>query len=991
MPLTIIKGPPNSGRTELVRERFEARLADGPVLVVPSTDDIFGWERRLTRERGAFLGGKVVHFKDLIDEVLQGEGDGRQLTVDKNIASPIRRRLLAAQALDESWPLVKTRRPKQPGLVDAALRLFDELRENLIDREELATRVEAADGRVPAELVAAYRAYLDTLDDSGFQDLPQLAVKSVKVPLGAWEGRPVFVAGFDDLTVQQLTLLTRLSEVTDVCIAITHEAGNPAMAITEGLLGRLREAGGEVTDETLRPRVPEDHTPLLFSLESAFLDPTATGSLEPDDSLVLLKSSGRRGEAEAVGAEIAELVSAGTNPGQIAIAIDVPGLNGEVFRDVLAGFEIPATLEAETKASDTAVGQAVINLLRAANSETSSPADLFALVRGPVGLDQQIVDEIEREVRRTGVELVDEIVGLFRERGEEHVPPGWDEVRSGAIVEAACSLADRAARNLIATSDGILTSATSIETQMSTAILEGCRELSAATGEVTPHNLIEALESGAIKTWAIPTANAVRIASPYSMRAKRVEHLFIASLQERNLGDDGGGPFLAAEGRSAIGLPEKTDPEEQERYLFYSCLSVPTRSLLLSTRTADVHGKTEFPSPMVGEVTRLFNESGSRLKVRRRTSSDIVFPAAHAPSRDELIRAFAAGSPMPSNLPVDLGKQEARLAAAMETDALTRNFGPLESSEYSEKLASEALLSASQLESFIECPYKWFFERALKTIRFGPEPEAIARGKLIHLVLARLYEARLTDGESGSLPRPDDVHDWVAQAATLTIEAAGDDEIRLGSKSADHQIERQRVTAEISRYLFRESRRSNPGFHPAFLEEDFEIRRSDLVPSPSGEISPWKIRGIIDRVDLGDDENSGVIFDYKSGSSSVKTMRNMRKEGKVQLHLYMVAASKIWNLDVLGGLYIPVFRGNGRPRGIISDRVMVELPDLKAYSEDIPEDFAAELGRGLIEADKAANQIIGGDIRHRQNQCLKHFHHAGVPDWKLSDADGSGV
>ena len=28
MPLTIIKGPPNSGRTELVRERFEARLAD---------------------------------------------------------------------------------------------------------------------------------------------------------------------------------------------------------------------------------------------------------------------------------------------------------------------------------------------------------------------------------------------------------------------------------------------------------------------------------------------------------------------------------------------------------------------------------------------------------------------------------------------------------------------------------------------------------------------------------------------------------------------------------------------------------------------------------------------------------------------------------------------------------------------------------------------------------------------------------------------------
>jgi hypothetical protein len=77
MPLHLITGPPNSGRTERLRELFVQAERKGPVLVVPSVGDIFAWERRLTEADGAFIGARVFHFRDLCVEIIKRSG-GRQ-------------------------------------------------------------------------------------------------------------------------------------------------------------------------------------------------------------------------------------------------------------------------------------------------------------------------------------------------------------------------------------------------------------------------------------------------------------------------------------------------------------------------------------------------------------------------------------------------------------------------------------------------------------------------------------------------------------------------------------------------------------------------------------------------------------------------------------------------------------------------------------------------------------------------------------------------
>ncbi len=969
MPLTIIKGPPNSGRTELVREKYESRIGDDPVLVVPSTDDIFGWERRLTRGRGAFLGGRVVHFKDLIDLILGDASSSRNYGEESRIASPLRRRSLATGAIQTGWPAIANRLEDQPGLIDAALQVIDEFRANLIGPEAFDDP-EIANLAGPAADV--YRLYLEALHEADLTDLPERAALATTRSLSGWEGRPLFIAGFDDLTEQQLELVRRLAEVTTVTIAITHEQGNLAMAITESLLGRLEQIGGTVERDTQRPSEDADHAALLVELERSFLDPAKAGTLEPGSALTLVEASGRRGEAEAIGAEIARLIDGGTDPGDIAIAIDSPATNGAALVEVLTEYKVPVMLEAETTAPETAVGQSAVNFLLATGSR--GPADrLFAWLRGPLGLDPATVDGIELAAVRDGVESAGAIVSDLPAHWQDALP-GLAEIREGNLSEAVKSVVTHGAKMLVTGRPGSLpTPSIAIETQMASAINRACDELADLHGDrLTASILIDALNSGSIKTWAVPTAHTVRIGSPYSMRAKRAEYLFMASLQEKDLGGAQGSPLISREARAVLEMPELADQEQQETYLFYSCLAVPTKGLWLSHRVADVHGKAEFPSAMIGEVKRLFKNDGAGIGLIRRSSSDIVFPVAEAPSEHEWALSVAASGNLADPLASEGAKQmNLEVVRAREVEAATADLGNIDSPAAAALIAEQSMFSATALEAFIDCPYRWFFERAISPLRFGPEPEALAKGNLVHEVLAALYGSR-----PGSIPSSDDIDEWIEEMSGLVDSLAGDCD--LGDDSARHRIQRRQVAVELERFLRREAIRESTEFRPIDLERKFGFEGEESMPPL--EFDGWSLRGMIDRVD-GDEAGRGIIFDYKSGSSSYKTLAELRREGKVQLQLYLRALEVLWGLEPVAGLYVPIFAAKHRPRGMIDESAKPDLKDLNLVSGDFVADLPEEIQQGVELAAEAAWKILHGQIEHDPTECMNHYSHAGVPDW----------
>lgn len=981
MPLTIIKGPPNSGRTELVRERFEARLADDPVLVVPSTDDIFGWERRLTRDRGAFIGGKVVHFKDLVDEILGDESTVRMFGGKSRIASPLRRRAIVASSIRSRWPAIAGRLADQPGLIDAALQTIDDFRANLVGARDFD---DPEKSEATGPMGSVYLEYLDQLEAAGLTDLPARTSLVFSRSLEDWQGRPIFMAGFDDLTRQQLELIRRLSEQTEVLIAITHEQGNLAMAVTEALLGDLIENGGTVERETSRPETSPDHAPLLVALERAFLDPEKSGTLEPGDAVNLIEASGRRGEAEAIGAEIARLVSDGVDPGEIAVAIDSPATNGRPILDLLTEYDIPAALEAETKAPETVTGQTVINLLQA-GALSGDAHHFFSMLRGPLGLDQSVVDEAEFEAVRGGVEEAPEARKIASKHGLEL--PAWDLLEDGDTAAAVRNIALRSAETLVSLRPETLPgSAVATETQMATAICRAVDELEDLHGgSVSPQQVLDALLSGVIKTWAVPTARTVQISSPYSMRAKRAGYVFIASLQEKDLGGSEGSPLISKEARAALRLPDMTDQEQQETYLFYSCLAVPTKGLWLSYRVADVHGKAEFPSPMVDEIRRLFVDQGSDLNLIRRSGSDIMFPPGEAPSVRELMLS-AAASGKPSRHLASLDAAASGVETAERIESSTAKFRNIDSEAARAELAGRNMFSATALEAFIECPYRWFFEKAISPVRFGPDPEALAKGNLVHEVLAALYR-----DHPGALPTGSTIEGWISAMELLVDELAGSCD--LGGDSAPHLIQRRQVATELERYLRREAQRENTVFEPVEFESRFGF--NNRTPEEGEESRPplqgdgWQLRGVIDRIDR-DPEGNGVVIDYKSGPSSYKSLADMKREGKIQLPLYLKALEELWGLEPAAGLYVPIFASKTKARGLIDSDGYESLKDIGLYPKDCPEDIHREIQEGFEMASVAAARILNGDIAHGPSECINHFAHAGVPDWSPDSSSENG-
>ena len=73
MPAHLIHGPPNSGRAGLIRAGFTAALGRDPVLVVPTVDDVFAFERELCHGE-ALLGGSAMTFGALFRTVATAAG-----------------------------------------------------------------------------------------------------------------------------------------------------------------------------------------------------------------------------------------------------------------------------------------------------------------------------------------------------------------------------------------------------------------------------------------------------------------------------------------------------------------------------------------------------------------------------------------------------------------------------------------------------------------------------------------------------------------------------------------------------------------------------------------------------------------------------------------------------------------------------------------------------------------------------------------------------
>lgn len=210
---------------------------------------------------------------------------------------------------------------------------------------------------------------------------------------------------------------------------------------------------------------------------------------------------------------------------------------------------------------------------------------------------------------------------------------------------------------------------------------------------------------------------------------------------------------------------------------------------------------------------------------------------------------------------------------------------------------SDRPFTASQLESYLYCPFQYFMRYVL-----GLEPlddrdelgeDFRGRGTRIHDFLERL-ERRTADGESD--------REAIARAmiaALIEEEPRDHSEVDSGRYLIDTRRLERAVNAYLQQALQYESQGDGPPPRPTHLEVKFGMEDAEYPCLEIGQgRAAVKIRGAIDRIDVVEsaDRIQYRVIDYKTGK--VPTRGEIESFDKLQLPVYALAAERL----VLGGL-----------------------------------------------------------------------------------------
>jgi ATP-dependent helicase/DNAse subunit B len=976
VPIALVTGPANAGKAHAVLEAVRAHVAHGedPLLVVPTEADQTRYRRELA-EGGLALGARVERFEGLLAELIARAGDVCRPA--RPPLGPLARERVLARLADA-----------RPGMASELARFVADLETQRVTPARLrgALRAwrtagagpsgEGPSGEGPSgegpnrgqangeqatleRLCGVFERYQEALAKMRRADhelLVTRALDELRRKPARWGSTPVLLYGFDDLTELQLDAIETLGGVVGarVTVSLAYEPGRVAFAGRAATFQRLAPLADAHTE--LPPRA-EYYAPgsreALHHLERSLLNDEAT-RVEPGAAVRLLEGGTPRAELELVAGEVRALLDAGVQAGEIAIVHRSPETIAGLIGEVLEDFDIPHALRRRVMFAHTAIGRALLGLLRCAVGD-GELGDLLAWLGAPGVLEHpELADRLEASARRQGA------LDGVRARAmweAEHWPLDRIDRVGEAAADGTPALAEALAvelhRLFCAPRSAVAAVLGEDELDEARALvgarrtLEELRELARLAPELAPipTELIDILERLELMGGERPEASRVAVVDPLSLRARRVRMVFACGLQEGVFPAAATPhPLLGEEDRrnlahaSGLALRGEPDALAAERYLLYALASRPEERLTLSWHTADEDGTPLAPSLFVDDVCDLFADT-----LRERTARRF---------------AGAAGWPGQGRPAGAMAVREAAITGAT-TGLRPRPIGPLREERVLSDLRERALWSASSLESWAGCPVKWFVERLLRAGDIDPDPEPIARGGLAHAALKDTLEhlrertgsARLTPASLGLAKR-------------LLSEALAELQARYPLSVAPERLPgaRRRLEADLERYLECAAEQASP-LEPMHLELEFGFEQEGPPPLDLGE--GVLLRGRIDRVDVGPG-GEAVVYDYKGRSAPPGA--KWAGEGAFQVALYMRAVERLLGHAPVGGFYQPLAGKDIRARGVLDGDSGVELDCVRTDRLEHGE-LHELVDRCVAAALQAGAEAKSGALEPRPDTC----------------------
>jgi hypothetical protein len=969
VPLTLVLGPANSAKAGEVLGAYAPAARERGLLVVPTAADARHYARELAR-RGVVIGATVTTFTGLAREIAAATGFGAE------VLSPVQREALVRRAVAAGGLDVLAPSARAAGFVHAAGAMIAELERSLVTPQRFAQAMGVWAGSDPArrryggEVASIYLGYAHELDRRRLLDADLFlwrALDALRAAPGAWDSRPVFVYGFDDLHPLQRDAVETLSRVAraPVTVSLTSEAGRHAFAARAEAVAELRALADTVIE---LPASEEHYAPdsraALSGLERQLFEAGSETSRVPAGNAIrLLEAGGERAETELVAAAVLEELRAGVPAGGIAIIHRSPRRIWLLLERVLGGCGVRLAGRQQVAFAHTTLGRGLLALARCSLTEDADPGELLTWLRTPgMTRSPEVLDRLELELRRE----------LVRSVPEARARLGWALREIDAIGAAADPGAElvRQARRLLALpvrgSAPLLDGDARLDARALATLIDALDDLAAVGERPDGGELVELLESLTVEAPPSAGGDAVLLADPLAVRARRFEVVVVCGLQEGEFPlAAAGDPFLDDDLRrelarvSGLRLRPRENQLEHERYLFYACVARPTGRLYLSYRSADEEGNLALPSPFIADVADVL-EPGWIEGRRQRLLADVTWPPEQAPTARELERALAVAArdrrqqTRPEAPPVHrLG--EAALAVARHRQ----------------------VVSPGALECFADCPVKWLVEKELQPSPFGPDPYPLVRGAYLHVALEQVFSRLGEAVREETLGRAQQILSEVLDE--LPAPAA------LGRSEGVRQAALRSIEADLRRYL-RSEARNGCSWPPAWLELRFGFENgSEGEDRPDGGLGDGgslpalelgegdrrvRLRGVIDRVDRDPDGDRAVVRDYKSSASASHPGARWTLDSRIQVALYMLVVRELLGLRPVAGLYQPLGGRDPRPRGIH----LAGTPPLGATADNDLRD-EDELDATLREAAELAVELAAslrtGLLRPTPETCSR--------------------
>jgi ATP-dependent helicase/DNAse subunit B len=949
--LSLIAGPANAGKVELLLDRYLASLEREPVLIVPNRSDVDQVERELLARRPALLGGTIGTFDDVFERIALGGADARP------VVSSLQRALLVRRVLPTAALNGLAASARFAGFADELARTLGELESGLLDPEDLE-----------GDLAALYTAYRAELDRLGLWDrdlLRRRAAERLQSELDAWHGEPVFAYGFEDLTGAQWAMLEALAARAEVSVSLPYEPGRPTFASLRRTAEDLQRLAGEI--EELAPGYGEVAHPALAHLERVLFTEEAQEPAAVDGAVRFFEGAGARGALELVGEELLALLRAGTRAERIGIVCPSVERVRASLETALGTLGIPYAVDGEVRLTQTPFGQALVSLLRFAWHD-GARRELFTFLRSPFsGVERRAVDFVEGRLRGRAIAAPERVV----EEGEKlhgRPLPALAELRDADDpVEAVRALAARMLRNGYGLERPPVGEASRLDLRAYEDVTKVLAELErwrGLVGGLSREDVTAALERRALRPFRGDEPGRVAVLDLARARTRRFDVVFVLGLEEGSLPRRGSSsPFLDDDARRLLdeggARLQRPDPVGRDRYLFYTACTRPLERLYLVREAATDDGSPREPSPFWEEVQGAFDAEEVRRWTRRRPLSALTWSLDGAPTERERLRALAALAAADADAAGSLARAngwERRLERALSAfERPTRLTHPV----VLEQLEARLTFNVTELERFADCSSAWFVERFLDPRTIDAEVDAKLRGSVAHNALYKFF-TRMPK-ELGVEKLDEDV---------------AEDAVRLMRGCLDEALQGVRMdmtemqARELDQTLWRDLEavvRGECESELTLVPRRFEVLFGGERAAPELQRGldlgdGITLSGKIDRIDQDPFGARGIVQDYKSGKHA-HSAREIESELRLQIPLYMLVLRDLVGLEPLGGLYRPL-AGERKARGLLRAS---ESETLKGYSRNDyleEEAFWAQVDKARETARTLGQRIRGGDVAH---------------------------